>query len=228
MQTRILGVVSLLCLTFTVIWLVFLITETAAAGPLETFDQVLAHTARLGTAFYLTYLNAALVTVCAITLFALLYLSYKPAAPGWSAVGAVFIPIYGVMNLAVYFSQITVVPRLLELHAGPEFQAQSEFLLRQVIQQWPGSTIWVVNNLAYAVLGVPSIIFGILMLQSSSKLRLAGVLLSLNGAACIAGFAGIIMRSAWLSHGSLIGGVFFLLALAPMSLVFLQKSSPGS
>jgi len=68
------------------------------------------------------------------------------------------------MNLAVYLSQVTVVPRLFQLQATPEYQALSQFLLRQAIQQWPDSMVSIVNNLAYAILGVPSIIFGVLML----------------------------------------------------------------
>jgi hypothetical protein len=46
---------------------------------------------------------------------------------------------------------------------------------------------------------------------------LAGVLLGLNGAACILGVVGILTRSDLLSMGTLAGGVLFLLALIPMS-----------
>lgn len=161
-------------------------------------------------------------------LFVALYLYYKPIAPEWSAIGAMFVPIYGAMNLVVYLSQITVVPRLVQLQTIPEYQALSQFLLRQAIQQWPDSTVSIVNNLAYAILGVPSIIFGVLMLKPASVLRLGGVLLVLNGLACVAGFIGIVAQSAWLSRGSLIGGILFLLALVPMSLVFLQDKGGGA
>jgi hypothetical protein len=224
MQTKLLGVLSLTCLIITILWLVLFIAGMAVAGPLETFDQALAHVNKLGVVFYLTYANAALITVSAVMLFAALYVHYKPIAPEWSAIGVLFVPIYGALNLIAYVFQITVVPRFLELQALPEYQAFSQFLLRQFIQQWPDSTISIVNNLAYAVLGVPSIIFGILMLKSTPVLRLGGVLLALNGFACIAGFIGIAAQNAWLSQGSIIGGVLFLLALVPMSLVFLQQS----
>ncbi|PKO12749.1 MAG: hypothetical protein CVU39_22545 [Chloroflexi bacterium HGW-Chloroflexi-10] len=228
MQTRLLGVLSLICLIITILWLVFLVADRAAAGPLDTFDQVLAHVNKPDALFYLTYANAALITVSAVMLFAALYIHYKPIAPEWSAIGVMFVPIYGALNLIAYLSQITVVPRLLQLQALPEYQAFSRFLLRQVIQQWPDSTISIINNLAYAVLGVPSIIFGILMFKSARALRPGGVLLALNGLACIAGFIGIAAQNAWLSQGSLMGGVLFLLALAPMSLIFLQQSkTPG-
>ncbi len=224
MQIKLLGVLSLTCLIFTILWLVLFVVDMAVAGSLETFEQILAHVNKLGVLFYLTYANAVLVTVSAVMLFAALYIHYKPIAPEWSAIGVMFVPIYGALNLIAYLSQITVLPRLLELQALPEYQVFSQFLLHQLIQQWSNSTISIVNNLAYAVLGVPSIIFGILMLKSVSALRLGGVLLTLNGLACIAGFIGIAAQITWLSQGSLIGGVLFLLALVPMSFVFLQQS----
>jgi hypothetical protein len=224
MQTKLLGVLSFTCLIITILWLVLFVAGMADAGPLDTFQRVLAHVNKAGILFYLTYANAALITVNAVMLFAALYIHYKPLAPEWSAIGVLFVPIYGALNLIAYLSQITLVPRLLQLQALHEYQAFSQFLLRQAIQQWSDSTISIINNLAYAVLGVPSIIFGILMLNSAPALRLSGVLLVLNGLACIAGFIGIAAQNTWLSQGSLIGGVLFLLALVPMSLVFLQQS----
>jgi len=194
----------------------------AAAGSLETFEQVLAYVSKADVVFYVTYINAAIVTVTAVMLFVALYLHYKSIAPEWSAIGVAFVPIYGALNLVAYLSQVTVVPRLFQLQAIPESQALSQFLLQQAIQQWPDSMVSIVNNLAYAILGVPSIIFGVLMLKSASVLRTGGILLALSGLACIAGFIGIAVQSTWLSQGSLIGGILFLLALVQMSLVFLQ------
>jgi hypothetical protein len=39
-------------------------------------------------------------------------------------------------------------------------------------------------------LGIPSIIFGVLMFRQTRALKWAGVLLALNGAACILGVMG--------------------------------------
>lgn len=220
MRTKLLGVLSLISLVVTILWLVFRIMRLAAAGPLDTFEQVLAYANKMDVMVYLTYANAALITVSVVMLFAALYLYYKPVAPEWSAIGVVFVPIYGAMNLMVYLSQVTVVPRLLQLQVLPEYQTLSQFLLRQAIQEWPDSAVFIVNNLAYAVLGVPSIIFGVLMLKSVPALRLGGILLGISGIASIAGFIGIAAQSVWLSQGSFIGGVLFLLALVPMSWAF--------
>lgn len=227
MKNTLLGILSLICLLATVLWLVFLVAGVAADGPLDTFEQILNHVSKTDAGFYATYANAAIVTTTAVMLFAALYLYCKPQAATWAAIGMTFVPIYGAMNLVVYLSQITVVPSLLELQQLPQYRPLSLILLRQVIQQWPDSAVFMVNNLAYAVLGVPSIIFGVLLFRSATALRLAGVLLALNGLTCIAGYVGIVAHCRWLSHGSLLGGVIFLLALARMSWVFCRMKDVG-
>lgn len=223
MRTRLLGFLSLACLATTVLWLVFLIAGLSSAGPMGTFDLVLAYVSKLGVSFYATYANAALVTITAVMLYAALYVFCKPMASTWAFIAVAFVPVYGAMNLVVYLSQITVVPRLLHLLADPALHSAASFALRQAIQQWPDSAISIANNLAYAVLGIPSIVFGVLLFRAAPALRMAGTLLALNGVACIAGFIGIVAGSAVLANGSLVGGVFFLLALIPMSWVFLTR-----
>jgi hypothetical protein len=225
MQTKLIGYVSLLCLVLTVIWLALLITGMAGAGPLDTFERTLAYVKPLGVTFYLTYLNAALITVMAVMLFALLYRAYQSAAPEWAITGLAFVPIYGAMNLCVYLSQVTVVPQLLQLQSMPEYQTLAPLLLRQTLQIWPYSAVATVNNLAYAVLGIPSLIFGGLMLKANPTLRFGGILLGLSGLASIAGFIGIVAQISWLSQGSLVGGVLFLLALGPVSWAFLRTET---
>jgi hypothetical protein len=156
-----------------------------------------------------------------------LYVYCKPAAPLWSAIGLVFVPVYCLLNLFAYFSQITVVPRLLELRQISQYQPMAEFLLRQLIQSWPASAVSVFNNTAYAVLGIPSIIFGAALYRMHPSLRLGGTLLALNGAACIVGVIGYVLNNALLELGSLVGAVLFLLALVPLTRVFLGEEMAG-
>jgi hypothetical protein len=132
--------------------------------------------------------------------------------------GAAFVPIYGLLNLFAYLSQITIVPRMAALQPVPDL------LLAQMVQAWPGSAVNVLNNLGYAVLGVPSIIFGLLLGRETPSLRLAGILLALSGVASIVGIAGIAARSAALALGSIVGGVLFLIALIPMTRVWLREA----
>ncbi len=118
------------------------------------------------------------------------------------------------MNLLVYLSQITLVPQLVEMHQQAETRAAAEALLRVAIQDLPGSTVGFFNGLAYGILGIPSIIFGIeLARRSSTSLRVGGILLALNGVACITAVAGSLLDLAPLEFGSVLGGGLFLLAL---------------
>jgi hypothetical protein len=218
---KLIGVIASICLLFTVIWLALFIYTLAARGPVETMEQALASVANLDLLYSLTYANAALVTLTATMLFAGLYVHCRPQASTWSAIGLVFVPIYAVLNLVAYLSQITIVPRLVTLRAA------SDPLLAQLVQVWPGSAVNVLNSLGYAVLGMPSLIFGLLLFRGSRLMRLPADLLSLSGAASIVGLVGIILQSELLGLGSIVGGVLFLLALIPLSVNLLRESPRG-
>jgi hypothetical protein len=220
-RAKLVGILSIVNLTLTVLWLICLIVGLSSAGSMDTFERVLSHVAKLDTLFYLTYLNAALLTASVVMLFVLIFIYLRPIAPVFSATGVAFVPIYGCLNLVAYLSQVTVVPRLLRLHAIPKYQLLSEFLLQQTVQPWPDSAVFIFNNLAYAVLGVPSIMFGILMLRSSPVVRFGGILLGLSGVASMAGFIGIVAQDPLVAKGSLVGGTLFLLALVQLSWGFL-------
>ena len=215
-KNRLLGIVALICLMVTVIWLALFTYDVAARGAVETAEQAVASVADLGALQILTYVNATLVTVSATMLFGELYVLCRDEAPLWAAMGLVFVPIYGLLNLFAYLSQLTIVPRLAALRPA------SDLLVAQMVQAWPGSVVNVLNNLGYAVLGVPSIMFGSLLARRRS-LRCAGLLLALNGVACIVGLVGIAAGSELLSLGSIVGGAVFLVALGPLSVGLLRE-----
>ncbi|MBN1919996.1 MAG: hypothetical protein JW892_02025 [Anaerolineae bacterium] len=133
-MSKLAAVLCLVCLMLTVLCLGLLITDMATTGRLETFEQVLTHAARLHGLFYATYLNVALLTVAAIALFAVLYAWLKPTAPGWIVIGLVFTPIYGVLNLVAYLSQVTLVPALVTLRLDPQYTAAADMLLRLTLR----------------------------------------------------------------------------------------------
>jgi hypothetical protein len=223
MKSRLAGSLSLLTLILSVIWLVLLITDRAAAGPMDTYEQVLTHVSNLNALFYITYFNAALITLAASLLFAVLYVYLKPYSATLAMMGLVFVPVYAVMNLSVYLSQISIVPALIVLQKQPELTAGAVVLLREMIQQWPASGASFFNNLGYAVLGIPSILYGYLLTGRGGGLKWGGLLLVLNGAACMLGAAGSLLGSRLLASGSLAGGVLFLAALFPISAAFLRR-----
>ena len=225
MNARACAVLSLLTLLGTVLWLVLMI---AGGVPPATFEGVLAKVSRLDALFYLTYLNAAfLVTIPATLLMAALYPMCRPYLPEWAALdGLVFVPVYSVLNLFAYLSQVTLVPLLVELHQQAVYQAAAEMLLRLAIQELPGSMVAFFNGLAYGILGIPSIIFGLGLYRKGGRaFRSGGILLALNGAACILGVAGALLQNALLGLGTMAGGALFLLALIPLAWGFFSEST---
>jgi hypothetical protein len=222
-MSKLVAPLALACLVLTALWVGLLIADMASAGPLETFEQVAAHASRLHGLFYATYLNAALLTVAAVAFFAALHAWLKPTAPDWTVIGLVFVPIYGALNLVAYLSQVTLVPAIFDLQTEPRYADTADLLLRLTLQAWPASTMAFFNGLAYAILGIPSILYGALLWQHRGALRWGGLLLAFNGAACILGVVGFLTENALLSQGVMIGGVLFLLALFPMSWAFLRR-----
>lgn len=131
---RLAGSLALITLVLTLLWLGLLIADMVTAGPQETFEQVAAQAARLSWMYYTTYINAALITLSATALFASMYVSLRASAPDWSVAGLVFTPVYCLLNLVVYLSQVTVAPALLTLRADPVHGPAADILLRQVLQ----------------------------------------------------------------------------------------------
>ncbi len=84
------------------------------------------------------------------------------------------------------------------------------------------SLVGYLNGLAYAILGVPSILYGVLLYRKLKKW--SGALLTVNGVLCIFGIIGYSAGSDLLSAGTILGGIAFLIALAALVIEF----RPGS
>ncbi len=218
-----LGVLSLITLILTGLWLALFIGDIAAMGPIETFEQALAYGGRLDWRYSLNYANAALITVAATAWMAGLYAYCKPILPRWSVIGVAFVPVYCTLNLLSYLSQITVIPQLLALQQTTRYEAVTDILLRMMVHQAPGSAVGFFNSLAYAVLGIPSILFGLALWGRGGAQRVGGALLALNGVACIAGVIGSLVGSPVLAMGAAAGGAIFFLSLFPLSWCFLRE-----
>jgi hypothetical protein len=225
MKSRLIGILGLCALLFTLLWAVLMLWGMARGGEVQTFEGALDYVRQRDWLYVATYLNAVLVTIAVTMLFGALYAFYQPVTPSWAAVGIVFVLIYGALNLLVYASQITVVPQLVRLQALPGIENASAFFLGQMVQAWPGSLLSALNGLAYAILGIPSIIFGILLLRGDAMMRAAGVLMVLNAVACIVGPIGAVTGNTLLGIGTVVGGFLWLLALAPLSVAFLRDGA---
>lgn len=215
------------CLLFSCLWLVLMILSVMKTGNISTFEEAIASVTAPGALFYLSYLNAVFVTVSVTIFFVYLYYCCKPFNPEWSLAGLIFIPVYCLLNLIVYVLQITVIPRLADLMSNSPYPQSYEVILGQLVQGWPGSAISVLNQLAYAVLGISSIIFGVLILKSRRLSALASWLLLLNGIACIIGLVGTMTDYQALTSGSVVGGALFIFSLAAIVVDVHQEIKRG-
>ncbi len=208
-STRLLGILAVTDAVLTTLWLVLLIVDAAARTGNEP-RPILPYVANPPFLYYATFVNAALITVATTMLLAVVYRFVKPAAPDWALAGLIFLPVYCTFNLFVYLSQVAVVPRLAA-------RAVDEASILLLIQSDPGSIAGLLNGLAYAVLGIPSIVFGVLLARRQGALRMGGVLLALSGAASIVGMVGSLARVQAIGLGTVAGGALFLLALVALS-----------
>lgn len=213
MKTKLFSTVSLLCIIFLVLWVVFMVLSTSKIGPIDTLEQAVNSVANPGLEFYLTYINAVIFTILVTALFACLYLYCKPEEPEWALIGLIFVPVYSTFNLFSYFSQISIIPKLISHQSIESYKFISNILVGQMVQGWSGSSVAVINSFAYALLGIPSIIFGVVLLRKGYFAKASGVLLILNAVACIIGVIGITTGNKIIGSGSLIGGVIFLFAV---------------
>lgn len=233
MNSRQISIVSMILALLTGIWIICMVLLMQQHGTImATFEDAIDFVRDPGGLFYLTYLNVVVLTIFDVVLFGLLYLYFRQAYPALSLVGILFVPVYAAYNLFVYISQISVVQMIISDHDGVISEEVMQVLLGQFIQLWEHSTIGFLNNYAYAILGIPSILFGIAIYRMkpgaegrngagiSGLNRVTGILLILNAMACFLGVAGIITGNHVLANGSAAGGGLFFLSLVGMGIIF--------
>jgi len=191
----------------TLLWVILMILGEVINPPVATIDGVPIFVQQINIPQIITYINASTLTVVAVLLYFALYQYLRDSHPIMTALGLVCVPLYGIFNLFVYGSQITIVPLLI---------AQNAPNVASWLQAWPQSPIALLNQVAYALLGISSILFGIALMRQDLAVRMAAVFLILNGVACIVGLIGVLIGSPALSMGSLVGGLLFLVGVAMM------------
>jgi hypothetical protein len=175
--------------------------------------------------FTLTYLFAAATVLATTLLFGVLYLCCRATAPELALLGLLLVPVYTVVTLLVYCSQLTVVPALLAFEQPAGYEAAG--LLRQAVSQWSGSGVSFFSSLGYAILAVPSLFFGLILSGRQGALRWAGALLLLSGVASIVSLAGALPGGSLLGIRSLAASGFYLLALIALSVAFWPRRQHG-
>ncbi len=197
----------------TLLWVILMILGSVLNSPVPTIDGVPVFVQQISILHIITYINAAALTIVAVLLYFALYQYLKSDHPIMTALGLVCVPLYGIFNLFVYGSQITILPLLI---------AQNSPNVANWLQVWPQSPIALLNQVAYALLGIPSILFGIALIRKDPAVRTAAVFLILNGVACILGLIGVLISNPILGMGSLIGGVLFLVGVAMLGFQYRQ------
>ena len=222
MNSRVTGIVSLTCFILTMIWLILYISMTQDMGEFTTLFELLTALASPGWMYYAQYSIVSLGTVCVVVLFSGVNHISRQYQPTTAAVAQPFVPFYATLALLVYLSQITLVPQLLEIPDHYQDGTYANTVLMLSLQLWPSSALAFFNMLAYAFLAVPSLVYGGIFLRYIPTLHWGGMLLILNGIACLIGFLGHILHLEWLAAGTLLGGVFFALATLVLGIILLR------
>lgn len=213
---RILGLVLL---ALTLLWLPLMALSTPNTSGGWGTEEYLRWVADPGPFFSLSYVNAALLTLVNVLFFASLHATLKKSGDDPALAGLLFIPIYGVMNLLAYGLQISIVPHIagLELSSGT-----AGGIAYQLIQANPQTLIGFINGLAYAILGIPSILFGVLLAKQGKPW--SGASLIASGALSLMGILGYALRDGRLSLGIMVSGVVFLFFLAAVQVEFRNQA----
>ena len=224
MKSKTVGSIVLIDLVLLVMWLAIMIALNATNGPIETFEQAMDFVTERHWLFYtLSYTNAILFTFLNVTVFAGLYALLRADYPEWAAIGFAFVPIYGLIALFSYLSQIVIVPRLVDLYAIPAYKATATVLLTHMIQIWPESSLQSIDQFSYLILGIPSLIYGVALYLRNRPMRVAGGLLALSGAVTLFIGVGVIAQLTQLvSISSMIGGVLSMASFLPLGVNLLR------
>ena len=164
------------------------------------------------------YVGAVILTLLIVTLFTLLYDYLSKINRTVALVGIVFIPVYGAINLVCYSLQITVVPSLAEsaLSAGGNIGFVSQLILND-----SQSVLGFIYGLAYSILAIPSIIYGLMFVKNAKKG--SGITLIIHGLLYVVGIAGFMLHNTVLSQGINLGAIAFLICLVFLILDFRKR-----
>ena len=223
MKNKHIGWLGLAVFLTTLTWIILLMLSDSTTLTPKTIDEKISMIQAEQNMYAFSYLNAGILTFFNIMFMSALYLFCKNYNEFWSTVSFVFVPIYGMANLFSYLSQVFLLPEIQELYQNPETQHFARVLLALTIHTWPGSLVESINGMAYALLGIPSIILPLIGLRKPRFLAIGGYLLITSGILSIIAFLGILTKIGYLLNLSIFGGVVFLFSLLPISIHFLKE-----
>jgi hypothetical protein len=211
-KVRLTGIILLIQ---TIAWLICTIISMSQVQASWSNIDYIKWVSKPDIYFMANYVNATLLTFVDVILFSYLFSYLKSKEDGKWLVGMVFIPIYGALNVICYSIQISIVPAMAQASLADNSMLNITQLL---IQANPQSLVGYINGMAYAVLGIPSIIFGLGLYKNGKKLSAA--MLIVSGLSSIVGIIGYSLNSDLLTKGTMVGGVFFLFSLIFITVEF--------
>lgn len=219
-SSRQLAYIVLLDLIFVSIWGISMVLDMITAGSVETIDQAFNYVTNPSIFYYMSYINAVLLTCVGTIMFVGLYLYYQSKENSiLNVIGLIFIPIYALLNIFAYGSQITIIPVLIPYLEIVEYQNVAKFTIMMFVQNYPGGTIISIINLcAYGILGIPTVIFAKNLIEETVTLKkVSGILLGLSGLFCFVSVGSIIILAYNIAGiTSIIGGFLTLVAEIPL------------
>jgi hypothetical protein len=222
-----LGILIFLDLFLVSFWALTMILDMVIGNmKTDTIEEAFTWVTNPSALFYLTYLNVTLLTFLGIVIFTGFFLYYKKNRSIWHWFALAVIPIYGLMNIFAYGSQITVIPYLTQFLGIPEYESLAKFTIIMFIQAYPGTIVSIINLSAYGILAFPSVVFGWELYKESNKFRkVGGVLLILCAIPCMLSIAFLLILNAEIAGiFSVLGGFLTLAAYFPLSYGFLVKN----
>ncbi len=228
MKNKVTGILAGLDFLFTLIWLGQMVGKQLVYGSLVEFDQALSYAKEAHWFFYsATYINAILLTLFGLMLYASLYALLKETQSAWAIVGLVFVPLYGILALFSYLCQLTITPALITQLEDPQLQPGAMFLLHHLLQSWPKSTLILFDQFSYFLLGFPCLIYGLLMWKTQ-QLRIPGALFAISGVLCLLIGPGVVARILVLIDvPSMAGGVLSIAATGWLAVSLLRDGVPA-
>jgi hypothetical protein len=221
MNKKTIGIISSIAIITNIIWIILMIAMEGNAPVFNSLAERISFIESKVILFKLSYLNAALLTIMGISFMTALFIYSKEKHIFWSTIAFVFIPVYGVLNLFSYLSQVMIIPPLINSYNQPGTRDIASVLLNLLLHAWQGSAVESLNGLAYAILGIPSIIFPILVMRKPVVLACGGVLLLISGILSVIAFTGTIIHNQYFTSVSVVGGIFATLAHFPIAYHFL-------
>jgi len=204
----------------TTIWVVLTAISMSGTDPLWGDEDYLKWVADPDIFFTLNYLNVTFLTLVVLLLYLYLFNYLKALNRRLALAVLLLVPVYGAINIFSYSIQIFLVPGL--ARSALEHQGDISHV-SALVQANSNSLVGLLNGIAYAILGIPSIVYGFMLYRSFRKY--SGMFLLLSGVFSLLGLVGYLTDQALLSMGIMIGGILFLISLFLMIIEFKKNLS---